>query len=301
MAKILEIEFKGGRKSFFANPQEFPFVVGDLVVVQAEKGEELGRVVNMGSLVDKRAGDQAHLQIIRKPSKDDLKRYDENLRMERDAFFDCRKRIEEHGLDMKLVDVEYQFDRNKITFYFTADMRVDFRALVRDLASRYRTRIELRQIGVRDEAKRIGGVGVCGRRLCCTTFLREFEPVVTQFAKDQNLALNPTKLSGCCGRLMCCLRYEREFYTEVLKKFPELDTAVKTKKGTAILKKIDVFEEAAVLQYENQEEEKIAFEAFMTLIDKEREKKRVKKQKKSKKVKQSEEKVGQGIQKNSRH
>ncbi len=270
MAKILEIEFKGGRKAFFANPQEFPFAVGDLVVVQAEKGEDLGRVVNIGSLVDKRAGDQEFLQIIRKPSRKDLKQMEENIVLEREAFFDCRKRIEEHGLEMKLVDVEYQFDRNKITFYFTADNRVDFRALVRDLASRYKTRIELRQIGVRDEAKRIGGVGVCGRRLCCTTFLREFEPVVTQFAKDQNLALNPTKLSGVCGRLMCCLRYERDFYTEILEKFPEIGTKVKTPKGTGVLKRVDVFEEKVVIEYENEEEEKIGYEELWKLLESEK-------------------------------
>jgi len=196
MAKILEIEFKGGRKAFYSNPQEFPFVVGDLVVVEADNGEGLGRVINMGSLVDKRAGEQDFKKIIRRPNKDDFAKMEENGQLERNAFLDCRKRIEEHGLDMKLVDVEYQFDSKKITFYFTSDNRVDFRALVRDLAARYRTRIELRQIGVRDEAKRIGGVGVCGRRLCCTTFLRKFEPVVTQYAKEQNLALNPTKLSG---------------------------------------------------------------------------------------------------------
>jgi len=270
MAKILEIEFKGGRKAFFANPQEFPFAVGDLVVVQAEKGEDLGRVVNIGSLVDKRAGDQEFLQIIRKPSRKDLKQTEENIRLERETFLDCRKRIEEHGLEMKLVDVEYQFDRNKITFYFTADNRVDFRALVRDLASRYKTRIELRQIGVRDEAKRIGGVGVCGRRLCCTTFLREFEPVVTQFAKDQNLALNPTKLSGVCGRLMCCLRYERDFYTEILEKFPEIGTKVKTPKGTGVLKRVDVFEEKVVIEYENEEEEKIGYEELWKLLESEK-------------------------------
>lgn len=279
MAKILEIAFKGGRKAFYANPQEFPFVVGDLVVVQVEKGEDLGRVVNMGSLVDKRAGDQELLQSIRKPSSTDLERMEENLQLERDAFFDCRKRIEEHGLEMKLVDVEYQFDRNKITFYFTSNIRVDFRALVRDLAGRYRTRIELRQIGVRDEAKRLGGVGVCGRRLCCTTFLREFEPVVTQYAKEQNLALNPTKLSGGCGRLMCCLRYERDFYDEVLKKFPEIGSKVKTNKGTGELKKIDVFEEAAVVGYENEEEEKINLEELWMLLDTEKDRKKGKKKK----------------------
>jgi cell fate regulator YaaT (PSP1 superfamily) len=285
MAKILEIAFKGGRKAFYANPQEFPFVVGDLVVVQVEKGEDLGRVVNMGSLVDKRAGDQELLQSIRKPSRIDLERMEENLQLERDAFFDCRKRIEEHGLEMKLVDVEYQLDRNKITFYFTSNIRVDFRALVRDLASRYRTRIELRQIGVRDEAKRLGGVGVCGRRLCCTTFLREFEPVVTQYAKEQNLALNPTKLSGACGRLMCCLRYERDFYDEVLKKFPEIGSEVKTNRGTGELKKIDIFEEAAVVAYENDEEEKIGLEELWMLLDTGKDKKKWKKRKSGNKKK----------------
>ncbi len=273
MAKILEIAFKGERKAFFSNPQEFPFVVGDFVVVQAEKGEDLGQVVNMGSLVDKRAGDQEFLQILRKPSRADLERRDENQQLEREAFEDCRKRIEEHGLEMKLVDVEYQFDRNKITFYFTSDSRVDFRALVRDLASRYRTRIELRQIGVRDEAKRIGGVGVCGRRLCCTTFLREFEPIVTQFAKDQNLALNPTKLSGCCGWLMCCLRYELDYYTKVLKKFPERGQEVKTAKGTGVLTKVDVFKEEAIIEYVNEGEETISLQELKSILEGEKDKK----------------------------
>ena len=257
MAKTLEVEFKGGRKAFFGNPMEFPFTVGDHVIVEAEKGEDLGTVVNMGYLVDQRAGDQELPKMIRKPSKNDIKSYEENSILEEQAFDDCRKRIEEHGLSMKLVDVEYQFDRNKITFYFTSEKRVDFRALVRELAGKYRTRIELRQIGVRDEARRIGGVGVCGRRLCCTTFLREFEPVVTQFAKEQNLALNPTKLSGACGRLMCCLLYERQFYAEALKKFPDVGSKIKTSKGTGTLKKVDIFEESATIQYPNDEEEKI--------------------------------------------
>lgn len=286
MAKILEVEFTGGRKAFYANPQEFPFVVGDLVVVQAEKGEDLGRVVNMGSLVDKRAGDQEFLQIIRKPSKKDIEQMRENQQLEREAFFDCRKRIDEHGLTMKLVGVDYQFDRNKITFYFTSEKRVDFRALVRDLASRYRTRIELRQIGVRDEAKRFGGVGVCGWRLCCTTFLREFEPIVTQFAKEQGLSLNPTKLSGVCGRLMCCLRYERDFYTEGLEKFPELGTVVKTAKGKGILKRVDVFKEVAVIEYEDGDEEGFDREELELLLEAEKGKKKKKKKRGKKKRKE---------------
>ena len=299
MAKILEIEFKGGRKAFFSNPQEFPFVVGDLVVVQAEKGEDLGRVVNMGSLVDKRAGDQEFLEIVRKPSRADLDQIVENQQLERDAFSDCRKRIEEHGLEMKLVDVEYQFDRNKITFYFTSDSRVDFRALVRDLASRYRTRIELRQIGVRDEAKRIGGVGVCGKRLCCTTFLREFEPVVTQFAKDQNLALNPTKLSGACGRLMCCLRYELDYYAQVLEKFPEIGMEIKTARGTGVLTKVDVFKEVAVIVYPNEEEENIRLEELRGLVESDKDRKKRKKKKSKKKKREGPEVEQTQIQANS--
>ena len=279
MAKILEIEFKGGRKAFFENPQEYPFLVGDLAVVQAEKGEDLGRVVNMGSLLDKRAGNQTFLKIIRKPMKKDIEQMKKNAQLEKDAAHDCKRRIEEHGLDMKLVDVEYQFDGNKITFYFTSDNRVDFRALVRDLASRYKTRIELRQIGVRDEAKRVGGVGVCGRLLCCTTFLREFEPVVTQFAKEQNLALNPTKLSGGCGRLMCCLRYEKALYTEVLKQFPKEGTVVNTEKGKGVLEKIDVFTPAGIIVYENGEEEKLSLDALKKAISTQKDKKRKKRRK----------------------
>ncbi|MBN1780921.1 stage 0 sporulation family protein [bacterium] len=285
MAKVLEVQFKGGRKAFYSNAQEFPFIVGDLVIVQADKGEDLGRVVNMGKLVDQRAGDSEYPEILRKPSPEDREKWKENQHMERDAFDDCRKRIEEHGLIMKLVDVEYQFDRNKITFYFTSEKRVDFRALVRDLAAKYRTRIELRQIGVRDEAKRIGGLGVCGRSLCCTTFLREFEPVVTQFAKDQNLSLNPTKLSGACGRLMCCLLYERNFYNEVLEKFPEVGSQIKTSKGTATLKKVDVFEEQAVIQYASEQEENISLEELKRLLESHKGKKKKKPHKKHKKDK----------------
>ena len=301
MAKILEIEFKGGRKAFFANPQEFPFVVGDLVVVQAEKGEDLGRVVNLGSLVDQRAEGQELLQIIRKPNRRDLEKMKENMALERDAFFDCRKRVEEHGLVMKLVDVEYQFDRNKITFHFTSEKRVDFRGLVRDLASKYHTRIELRQIGVRDEAKRMGGVGVCGRRLCCTTFLRELEPITTQFAKEQNLSLNPAKLSGVCARLMCCLRYERDFYAEVLERFPEVGTVVKTAKGEGVLKKVDVFEETVVLEYEGNEEEKVPLEELRSLMQAHKEERKKKKKWKKQRRGQRGDRTGEETQANSGH
>lgn len=296
MAKILEMQFKGGRKAFYSNAQEFPFIIGDLVIVQAEKGEDLGRVVNMGTLVDQRAGETEYPMILRKPSPEDRIKLNENQELERSAFYDCRKRIEEHGLVMKLVDVEYQFDRNKITFYFTSEKRVDFRALVRDLAGKYRTRIELRQIGVRDEAKRIGGLGVCGRSLCCTTFLREFEPVVTQFAKDQNLSLNPTKLSGACGRLMCCLLYERNFYNEVLDKFPEVGSQIKTPKGMASLIKIDVFEERAAIQYANEQEEQISLDDLKRYLEggKEKKERREKRKKKPNKHSKKDKSVEKG-------
>ncbi|MCK5145799.1 stage 0 sporulation family protein [bacterium] len=274
MAKILEIEFKGGRKAFYANPHEFPFRVSDRVIVEVEKGEGMGTVINLGSLVDKRAGDQTLPQILRKPEKSDFDYQLENDDLEKEAFTDCKERIEGHTLDMKLVDVEYQFDRKKITFYFTSENRVDFRALVRDLASRYRTRIELRQIGVRDEAKRIGGMGVCGRKLCCSSFLREFEPVITQLAKDQNLALNPTKLSGCCGRLMCCLRYEADMYIESQNRFPSIGTKIKTDKGLGDLIKFDIFKDVCTLRYENGETQVLTLEETESFIKaaKEREK-----------------------------
>lgn len=274
MAKTLEIEFKGGRKLFVSNEMEFPCAVGDAVIVEAEKGEDLGRIVNMGYLVDQRAVGKDLPKLIRKPSAADLKQSEENAHLEEQAMHDCKLRIEEHGLDMKLVDAEYQFDRKKITFYFTSEKRVDFRALVRDLAAKYRTRIELRQIGVRDEAKRIGGVGVCGRRLCCTTFLREFAPVTTQFAKDQNLALNPTKLSGACGRLMCCLLYERSFYQETVKKFPRVGTVIKTEKGSARLARVDIFKEIVVLQYENDQEETLSLDSLKSVLESGKKKKK---------------------------
>ncbi len=159
---------------------------------------------------------------------------------------------------MKLVDIEYQFDRNKLTFFFTADHRVDFRALVRDLASEYKTRIELRQIGVRDEAKRLGGYGVCGLRLCCASFLQNFEPISTQDARVQGLSLNPSKISGNCGRLLCCLKYEVDYYASVRSKYPEIGEKYKTDKGEGIVERIDVFEDYMVVRHEFGEEEKIA-------------------------------------------
>ena len=174
-------------------------------------------------------------KIIRPADSDDLKKIEENKKKEKKAFGICRKKIEEHGLEMKLVDVEYTFDNNQILFYFTSDGRVDFRALVKELASIFRTRIELRQIGVRDEAKMLGGIGVCGRPLCCNSYLGEFQPVSIKMAKEQGLSLSPVKISGTCGRLMCCLKYEQDAYTELLKTIPKAGAIVETPNGNGVV------------------------------------------------------------------
>ncbi|MBN2001274.1 stage 0 sporulation family protein [candidate division KSB1 bacterium] len=248
---MIEILFKGERKEIYANPQQFPFIIGDYAIVEAEKGEDLGIVHQLGSMLERKKSDAPLRNIIRKPTSSDLDKYRDNRRKEFEAYQLCRRKIGEHGLAMKLVDVEYQFDGNKITFYFTADRRIDFRELVKELASIYKVRIELRQIGVRDEAKRIGGYGSCGRKLCCTTFLKEFEPITTQCAKEQNLPLNPQKLSGLCGRLLCCIMYERDFYREQMEKLPAVETQYQTDQGVGTVIDCDVFRETVTLSFDN--------------------------------------------------
>jgi cell fate regulator YaaT (PSP1 superfamily) len=255
MSDLVEIVFKGERKELFLNPLQFPFQVGDYAIVEAERGEDLGQVSQTGPLLACKGSPTELRRILRKPSAEDMRRYLENRQLEQQAFRVCLEKIRAHGLPMKLVDAEYQFDRSKITFYFTAEQRVDFRALVRDLASHFKTRIELRQIGVRDEARRFGGYGMCGRKLCCTTWLKEFEPITTQTAKDQMLPLNPQKLSGLCGRLLCCLMYERAFYREILAHFPKLKTRIRTPRGVGVIEKIDVFRRQAHVRHEDGEEE----------------------------------------------
>ena len=186
--------------------------------------------------------------ILRPTSNDDMRHLKDLRERELTHRGEVIGMIANHGLDMKVVDVECQFDGNKMTIFFTADHRVDFRELVKDLAARYRTRIELRQIGVRDEARRLGGYGVCGRRQCCNAFIRDFAPISTQHAREQNLPLNPSKISGNCGRLLCCLRYEIDMYTEARKKLPPVGTAVRTKQGDGVVERIDVFNEEAVVR-----------------------------------------------------
>ncbi len=268
MSQILEIGFKGNRKEYFNNPLQYPFRVGDYAIVEADRGEDLGIILQVGILASlKGIEDESNLRkILRKPNETDLQHYADNRALERDAFEMCKVKITEHQLQMKLVDVEYQFDRNKLTFYFTADKRVDFRELVKDLASIYRTRIELRQIGVRDEARRLGGYGPCGRQLCCTSFLHEFDPITTQHAKEQNLPLNPTKLSGVCGRLKCCLRFERDFYQEANQRFPDVGSRINTPDGLGTVERIDILKEEVYLRLNGEGVTRYSLDEITNLI-----------------------------------
>ncbi|MBD3223646.1 MAG: hypothetical protein GF313_02885 [Caldithrix sp.] len=252
--EIVEISFKGNKRIPYFNPKDIKVKPGDFVIVEADKGVDMGMVNKIGRIVALHQIKGTPKNVVRKASDDDMKKLDENRNKEENAFYIAREKIKKHGLCMKLVDVEYQYDQNKLTFYFTSDKRVDFRQLVRDLASKYRTRIELRQIGVRDEARRLGGLGVCGNTLCCTSFINNFEPIVTQYAKDQLLQLNPCKLTGSCGRLKCCLLFEKPFYEENLKKYPPLDTEIQTHNGPAVVEKIDIFKEEIALRYQDDEQ-----------------------------------------------
>lgn len=251
--EIVEISFKGNKRLHYFNYKDIPLKPGDYVVVEAEKGIDLGMVSKIGRLVALNAIKGEPKSIIRLAEVEDLEKLKENRLKEIQAFYVAREKIKHHGLNMKLVDVEYQYDQNKLTFYFTSDKRVDFRELVKDLAAKYRTRIELRQIGVRDEARRLGGLGVCGEPFCCSAFIQEFEPISTQYAKDQHLPLNPCKLTGVCGRLKCCLLYEKNFYAATLKKFPALETEVNTVRGKAVIDKVDIFREMVYLKYLDDE------------------------------------------------
>lgn len=231
MIEVISIKFKNRGKCYFFSPGELNIKSGDKVIVETSKGLEIADCHYGNHMVDDTAVVQPLRPVIRVATEDDLRVAELNKTREKEAFEICQKKIAEHGLDMKLVDVECNFEGNKTMFFFTSDGRVDFRELVKDLAGIFRNRIELRQIGVRDEAKMIGGIGICGRPYCCNQFLDEFQPVSTKMAKVQNLSLNPTKISGSCGRLMCCLRYEQEAYEELIKNVPKQGAFVETKDG----------------------------------------------------------------------
>jgi len=231
MVTVVGIRFKSAGKIYYFDPDNIPVNVGEYAIVETARGIEFGQVVVGPKNVSEDEIIAPLKKVLRVANDEDKEKDEDNKRKEAEAFDICLKKIEEHKLSMKLIDVEYTFDNNKVIFYFTADGRVDFRELVKDLASIFKTRIELRQIGVRDEAKMVGGLGPCGRPMCCSSFLGEFEPVSIKMAKEQNLSLNPTKISGICGRLMCCLKYEQDTYECIRKQLPKAGSIVNTPDG----------------------------------------------------------------------
>jgi cell fate regulator YaaT (PSP1 superfamily) len=263
--QTIEVRFKGTRKGYFTWPEDAePLRLQEAVVVQAERGQDYGRVTATGSLAQRKCGscnagtcgpaepssEEAPKPVIRRATPEDTRDHVACRRSEEDVRRKVIERVRHHALVMKVSDTEWQWDRNKLTIYFTAEQRVDFRALVRDLASLFRTRIELRQIGVRDEAARLSGVGRCGREYCCSTWLTELSPVNLALAKDQHLSLNPSQISGGCGRLLCCLKYEHEFYVEARKRFPREGKTLRTAIGAEKVIAVDIFRERVFLRSE---------------------------------------------------
>ncbi len=263
MSQTVEVRFKGTRKAYFLWSGEEPLRSSEAVVVEAERGRDLGHVTAVGDLAEKKCGGcsgcstsaaaeepEPLKQVVARASAEDVRQHEEVRRSDDEARRKVMQRVRAHELAMKVSDTEWQWDRNKLTIYFTAEKRVDFRALVRDLASTFRTRIELRQIGVRDEAARLSGVGRCGREYCCSTWLKELSPVNLGLAKDQHLSLNPTQISGGCGRLLCCLKYEHEFYVAARRRFPKEGKAIRTAVGVERVIAVDIFRERVFLRSE---------------------------------------------------
>ncbi|HJD42327.1 MAG TPA: stage 0 sporulation family protein [Candidatus Mediterraneibacter quadrami] len=258
MTKVIGVRFRTAGKIYFFAPGKLEIRQGDNVIVETARGVEFGRVVCGPKDVDDSAVVQPLKPVIRLANEQDRKTVEKNKQKEKEAFKICQEKIKKHKLEMKLVDVEYTFDGNKILFYFTADGRIDFRELVKDLAAVFRTRIELRQIGVRDETKLKGGIGICGRPLCCSTYLTEFSAVSIKMAKEQNLSLNPTKISGVCGRLMCCLNNEEETYEVLNSQLPSVGDTVTTNDGlTGVVHSLSVLRKQVkvVVNLENDEKE----------------------------------------------
>ena len=254
MKKIIGVRFKKPGKIYFFDPENLEIEKNDDVVVETSMGDELGKVVIVNREIDENKLATPLKKVVRIATKEDLESQKKFKSKEDDAFKICKEKIEKYKLDMNLTDVEYKFDGSKILFYFTADGRIDFRDLVKDLASVFKTRIELRQIGVRDEVKRIGGNGVCGRELCCCSFLDNFETVSIKMAKEQNIALNPSKISGNCGRLMCCLKYEQEAYSEKLSRLPKVGAIVKTPSGEGSVEGVEILKEVVKVKIKDGED-----------------------------------------------
>ena len=255
MVKVIGVRFRQAGKIYNFDPLDFKIEVGNHVIVETARGIEYGKVVQ--GVQEKNEEDviMPLKPVIRVATEEDDKIAKQNKDKEKKAFFICKEKIKKHGLEMKLIDTEYTFDNNKVLFYFTADGRIDFRELVKDLASVFKTRIELRQVGVRDETKMLGGIGICGRSLCCSTYLSEFIPVSIKMAKEQNLSLNPTKISGMCGRLMCCLKNEQEAYEYLNSNLPNVGETVKTFDGLkGEVKSVNVLRQKVKIVIEQNDE-----------------------------------------------
>lgn len=254
MNKVIGVRFKRPGKVYFFDAGNIDVKIKDKVIVETAMGQEIGEVlINNKSLTNNKIKTSLK-PIIRVATEKDIKHFEDNKEKEKEAFKICEEKIKKHNLNMNLVDSAYTFDNAKLLFYFTADSRIDFRELVKDLASVFKTRIELRQIGVRDQVRRIGGNGVCGRELCCCTFLNNFDTVSIKMAKEQNIALNPTKISGNCGRLMCCLKYEQEAYEEKLSKLPKVGAIVKTEDGEGTVDNVEILKEIVRVKIKDGED-----------------------------------------------
>ena len=264
MPIVVGVAIRKNKEKFYFNPRELNLAVGDKVLVETENGIEWGEVVELEKVLEKVQGEIR--RVLRRMNEYDLKKKEENKRKERETFKYCLQKIEDRELKMKLTSVEFTFDRNKLFVYYTAEGRIDFRELIKDLGYLLKTRIQMVQIGVRDEAKMLGGFGPCGRPLCCKTFLKDFKPVAIEMAKEQDLSLNPTKISGVCGRLMCCLTYEYSLYKEAQKKLPKLGTKVITRNGEGIVKAVNVLSEEITLECENGILKKVSSKEICTGI-----------------------------------
>ncbi|MEG0502603.1 MAG: stage 0 sporulation family protein [Clostridium sp.] len=262
MITVIGVRFRTAGKIYYFDPEEMQYKQGQHVIVETARGIEYGEVVAPNKEIDDKEIIHPLKKVMRLATLEDEEIVKQNKVKEKEAFFTCKQKIIKHNLNMKLIDVEYTFDGNKVLFYFTSDERVDFRELVKDLASIFRTRIELRQIGVRDETKMCGGIGICGRGLCCNKFLSDFQPVSIKMAKDQSLSLNPIKISGICGRLMCCLKYEEDCYVEIRDRLPEVGETVLTPEGKGEVLSVYVLREqvrVAVKKKDKDEKEAIMF------------------------------------------
>lgn len=253
MVTVVGIRFKKAGKIYYFDPVDIDISLGDDVIVETARGVEYGEVVLGPKEVSEEELVAPVKPVLRKANKTDQEKHEENLQKEKEALVICQEKIDKHGLDMKLIDVEYTFDNNKVIFYFSAEGRVDFRELVKDLASVFRTRIELRQIGVRDEAKMLGGMGPCGGPLCCSSWLGDFEPVSIKMAKEQGLSLNPNKISGICGRLLCCLKFEQAAYEDAKNRMPIQGDKVKTAQGIGEVIDVDLVQEKVKIKFKGDD------------------------------------------------